>query len=409
MHYRPYQAETDAAIHARAIAEAFATQEADIEKWVVKLGPENIRVMEHEGAYAGTCVMLPMGQFFGGRSVRMCGIAGVAVLPQFRGKGVGQQMMQAVVREMAASGVSLSTLYPSTIDLYRRTGYELAGVWGELEMSFDQLPPVAGSPNAHPGPSSLRVRPVELADHERIARWYRAEIAPTRPGHLDRGKYIWDRVFHPRGAATYSYLFEDESSQIRGFVSLQQEAPDHLEGWQRITVTGMDAADAEAWGSVLAHLRSYASMGRQLLLPVGPGHPILLQFRQQRWKHQIREAWMTRILNLRSALESRGYAPQINGNLLLQVTDSLLEQNQGVFELRVENGVAQCQQLDPTPTEIDQDRLIRLDIGHLAPLYTGYMSAEQLAQTGGIVATAAALQLASALFQGSLPSCPEMF
>ena len=68
-----------------------------------------------------------MGQYFGGRSVKLLGIAGVAVAPEDRGRGYAKRMMRECVRAAHGEGWPLVGLYASTHSLYRAVGFEHAG------------------------------------------------------------------------------------------------------------------------------------------------------------------------------------------------------------------------------------------------------------------------------------------
>ena len=58
----------------------------------------------------------------------MAGIAGVVVSPEYRGRGVGTGLMSATAVRGRELGFPVSALYPATVPVYRRTGWEIAGV-----------------------------------------------------------------------------------------------------------------------------------------------------------------------------------------------------------------------------------------------------------------------------------------
>ena len=60
----------------------------------------------------------PFGQFFGGRSVRAGGVAGVAVAPEARGRGHAQRVMRASIADQRVRGEANSILDPATTSLY---------------------------------------------------------------------------------------------------------------------------------------------------------------------------------------------------------------------------------------------------------------------------------------------------
>src|SRR4051812_20688747 len=84
------------------------------------------------GAYdgdrlVGRLVVLPFGQFFGGRPVPMGGIAAVVVAADQRGRGVGRALLDAALAHMREHGEVISALGPATVTIYRNAGWELAG------------------------------------------------------------------------------------------------------------------------------------------------------------------------------------------------------------------------------------------------------------------------------------------
>lgn len=71
----------------------------------------------------------------------MLGIAGVAVGPEARGLGIAAAMMAEAMREAERDGFAISTLYASTLGLYRKAGYEVAGHRFESAMPVGRIDP----------------------------------------------------------------------------------------------------------------------------------------------------------------------------------------------------------------------------------------------------------------------------
>src|SRR5262249_47103794 len=85
------------------------------------------RVLADAGRLEAILHFQPAGQCFGGRVVPVAAITSMAVDPLARGRGLGRRLLGEVLRELRTLGVALSVLYPSTLPVYRRAGYELAG------------------------------------------------------------------------------------------------------------------------------------------------------------------------------------------------------------------------------------------------------------------------------------------
>src|SRR5687767_14511937 len=80
-----------------------------------QIGSKNFRVIKSGSTMLGGLALIPMGQFFGGRSVPMTGVAAVGTAPEHRGSGAASALMRATLQEMHAQSIALSTLYPATL------------------------------------------------------------------------------------------------------------------------------------------------------------------------------------------------------------------------------------------------------------------------------------------------------
>ena len=100
---------------AALLAHAFAFPVADTDTWYARAGRDNVLAYRDGPSLLGGLITIPMGQFFGGRSVPMTGLAGVGVAPEHRGGGTGAAMMAATLRLVRARGAAISALFPSTV------------------------------------------------------------------------------------------------------------------------------------------------------------------------------------------------------------------------------------------------------------------------------------------------------
>jgi predicted acetyltransferase len=155
-----------------------------VEAFIDRTGTDGIRVAMRAGEVLAGLVLLPMGQFYGGRSVPMTGVSAVAVAPEHRGSGVGTSLMRAALREMSRKRVALSTLYPATQPIYRRLGWEIAGTRAQWRVPTRALAL---------GERRPPVRPM-LAEDRAALHACHHEWARRRPGSLDRGAWAWRRV-----------------------------------------------------------------------------------------------------------------------------------------------------------------------------------------------------------------------
>lgn len=206
--------EADMPAMARMIHHAFGFPTESCETWLRKSPLTDLRVVKVAGEAAACLRLISMGQYFGGRSVPMTGIAGVATAPERRGQGLAQRMMAACVEELAQAGVAISTLYPSTRQLYRKVGYEEAGRFFAVRV------PVAGLGE---GRGELIMRPLTPGDEAGVRGVY-DRWAAGRAGALARGDYIWNRVREKPGQVYDGFGAFASSGQIEGMCTCTRRA-----------------------------------------------------------------------------------------------------------------------------------------------------------------------------------------
>src|SRR4051812_41792516 len=80
------------------LSHAFGFPAPDAQEWFARAGRDNLRALRRGQTVIGGLLEIPMGQYFGGRSVSTLGVAGVAIVGEERGRGVATQMMVSMLR-----------------------------------------------------------------------------------------------------------------------------------------------------------------------------------------------------------------------------------------------------------------------------------------------------------------------
>jgi predicted acetyltransferase len=374
---------------ARLLARAFGFTPDAAPAWFESAGWENVRTVHRGGRMVAGCMVLPMGQFFGGVAVPMGGIAAVGVRTDARRGGLATRMMHEAVRELSARDVPLSTLYASNVALYRRAGYELAGT-----RQIARLRPreIIGTER------TLDVRDVEPGDLEAIYAMYR-RAAALRNGHLDRGGYIWRRIHDERfGVPAHGVVLVDEGNAPEGYVFWRQHKGDP---WIRAELTDWVATTPRAHRQLWTTLGDLRSMFEHIDTPTAPNDPLLRHLVDPRIEWRMAEPWMLRICNVAGALATRGYAEGVDTSVSLRVHDDVVAANDGPFELQVQDGKA--------TVERGGSGEIELDVRALASIYSGFSDPRLLAEGGWLRGPSRALQRLAACFAGEAPWMREMF
>lgn len=137
--YEPAMSDADQAGYARVLAHSFARAEKDSAEWIARFPRRDTRVLKVGDRVVAGLIMIPMGQFYGGASVLMTGIAAVGTAPEARGRGVALEMMKRCVLELREMGVPISALYPATQRLYRLAGWEQSGHRCEVRLPLARI------------------------------------------------------------------------------------------------------------------------------------------------------------------------------------------------------------------------------------------------------------------------------
>jgi predicted acetyltransferase len=372
---------------ARAVGWAFGITIQAATDWLGSAGFEKLRVVERERRLVGGLMVIPMGQWFGGNSVPMLGIAGVAVAPEARGRGIARSLMRETLAEARRSNIALSTLYPATLTLYRLAGYELAGARFRFTARLRELPL---------GGRDQDVHPIDDVDRDKVEGAYR-QWAIVRSGALDRGEYIWRRVRTPREGAARGFFVRGKAG-VEGYL-YATERPRAAGGYDLI-LTDFVALSAHAARALLGLLADHRSTGELVIWHGGYPDPLHFELPEFATTVELQEHFMLRIVHVEAALAARGF-PERDADVELELTDAELPENAGRYRLSVRGGRAEVTR--------GGSGAVRLDIRALATLYSGFVRASDLARSGRVAGDGASLQTLDALFAGPPPALGDYF
>lgn len=316
------------------------------------------------------------------------GVSSVGIAPEYRGTGAATTLLKNLLRELYDQGIPLSSLYPATPPLYRKLGYEQAVSRCLWEVSLLTLTP------QKPQLPCIRIENCT----EAIAPLYE-QYAPRHNGAVKRADFLWNLIwqgFIPANLPpVFTYIFGDRSAPEGYIVFCQKRDPEGLMAIRdRVLLT--PAAIQSFWAFLYSHRSQMTSASwhgpqldaTMLTLPLDTMVP----------KEHHLLSW--RIVHLEAALEQRGYPP-VSGELHLEIEDEILPENSDRVLLTLKDG-------KPQVTRGGRGEL-RMNIRHLAPLYSGLWSASQLHHLGYIEGTSEAIAQANVFFAGDLPGLSDFF
>ncbi len=382
---------------ARLISLAFGGTLPASDEWLRTAGLEHVRAFARPTAPAAAipaCLLrVPMGQYFGGRAVPMLGVAGVAVAPEARGRGLARDMMNAFVASAHSEGFPLAALYASTQSLYQQSGYEQAGYRYNTRIDIQTI--------------GVRERGGEVValgadDRARVRACY-ARWAAVFNGALDRGDYCWKRIERNRDQEFDGFGIARDAghSELDGYVYFSRRRDQHT-GRHDIIVSDLAFLTPAAGRRILGFLSDLGSMGLTAIIPGAPAHPITALMPQQRFDVEKRDIWMLRIVDAAKAIAGRGYSTGVALAVTIEVEDPLITGNRGVWRLELADGKAALERTQSRPQVTITER-------GLAALYSGMRTPAELALLGLIRGDATALQALAAAFAGPTPWMSDMF
>ncbi|MGD9855985.1 MAG: enhanced intracellular survival protein Eis [Planctomycetaceae bacterium] len=353
-----------------------------------RIGPENLRSLHQDGRMVAGLGVYRAEQWFGGRTLPCAAVAAVGVAPEARGTGAAASLMKSLLEELHADGTPLASLFASAQQLYRNVGFEQAGSRCRYQLAMSSI----GVRDRE-----LPVTQVPLESPEPFRATAAAHAKATN-GHLQRTQGLWERLLeHPDGHQAGFVIGEPDRPQ--GYLiyrhCVEHDETGHLLVRDMAALT--PAAARRLWTLIADHRSTIPHVHW-----CGPCvEPLLCLTLESKHVSSKVLRWMTRIVDVNSALASRGYAEDASGELHLEVHDEILPANNGRFVLRVSEGRAEV-------TSGGQGNLA-LDIRSLPPLYTGFLPAHTLKFLGYLDGDERSLRQATQLFAGPEPWMPEIF
>jgi predicted acetyltransferase len=332
------------------------------------------------------------GQFFGGRSVPMGGVASVATTPDQRGKGLATRALVSALGAMRERGEVISALFPASTQLYRKLGWETGGLYAFWRMPTAALLRLPAAPEK-------RVRRVGAEDLPLLKQCY-ARYARGVNGLLDRSDTLWS--WRPNWEEdVYAFASLDENGDVDGYVYYHQKNRSNgFDYWLdvRDAIAENEAATRALWRLV----GTSATQAEYLQFPGAQQHPLLLLLPDPRREPAGQMHWMLRLVDAAGAIRERGFPPGLSARVELEIADETCAWNAGRYVLDVADGRGQL--------EKGGRGRVRLGVGALASLYTGFTSTQALATIGRLEGGDAADRAAlDAAFAGPAPYLLDEF
>jgi predicted acetyltransferase len=373
-------------------AESFAARTADDVRWLAAAAPHTrLRVARIGAEVVGGYMMLPAGEFFGGRSVPAQGISAVAVHPAWRRRGVAGALMRDCVALTREAGAGVAPLFAATVRLYRRWGWEVCMQTFRQTVRTRALSRLSGAGTVRPNPDRSAVEAMRSAH---LRQW---------DGPLDRADWWlqveWDSGDPESRRSEYGWY---ENDLLTGYVRYEgQRQPG---SWIRLGVHDFVASTGDAMRGLLGFLGGQESQSAEVVFyhsTLPEISPLLFLLGEPHRDVEVSAfiPWMQRIVNVDRAMSARGWPAAARGRVELEVTDPVTGVERVVLE--VEGGAARV--------SLGGAGQVRCGMGALSAWYSSALRAQDARLLGLFEGDPADLLAMDSLIAGGLPWMPDFF
>jgi predicted acetyltransferase len=373
-----------------------ATTTASIDRSMARTPLEELRVLEEDGVTLGLLLARSHRVFWGGRPVPAGQVSGLSIGAEHRGRGAASELLHAYLAEVYERGAALSTLFPATVQLYRRAGYEYAGTWTLYETAARHLP--VGWPDG------WRARSVPAGDpaplQERFAR-----VAAGRSGQVDRDADWWRHfLLADRGSGPPQVFLVDGPGGPGGWaVMTVSNNLSASEVRTSVEVVDWGAAGEAAWRSLLTLAGGFSSLEATVHWKGPDPEPLALLLPEQDIRQLRQDRWMARVVDVPGAFAARGYPPWLRGRITIGVEDATCPWVDGTWTIEVDGGEGKA-------VRVGDDADLHTTAAGLAALFAGHLDARDLATLGVVRGLdQAGVEFLQAMHAGPKPWSPDYY
>ena len=287
----------------------------------------------------------------------------------------------------------LAALWPFDRGYYRQFGWATANEVREYTCPPDALAAARGR-------SSDVLRRVRADEWERLQSAHEAHAA-DRGLTLRRDEDWWrERVFETMdGDARYVYAVERDGAVV-GHVAYSfsvGEGGGH--GHHTLSVDDLAVADDDALLAVLGFLADHDSQAETVRLALDTDSALLDRLPDPSAADcAVSQGPMVRVVDVVDALATVPYPDGESADLTLSVADDTAAWNDGLFRLRVADGVGRCERVDEAAAG-DDAADATVGVGTLSQLAVGYHGVAEARRLGDLdVADGAVADRLEALF-----------
>lgn len=307
-------------------------------------------------------------------------VTSVCTYPEYSGRGIMKRLMIQSLTNMRSSGRSFALLYPYSIPLYHRLGWEIVSNKISYVVKDRQLPRKSAVEGY--------VRRVDW-DNEDFHNLHTA-FATVTHGCLFRNALAWEEYWRWDEDDTYVAVYYDKDHKPCGYmVYLIKSDIMHIKEMIYLT--------REAHNGLWEYIRAHESMVDEIRGNTYFSEPIAFEMDDGDIKEIIRPYCMGRIVDVEQFFAQYPCYPDDEpACITFNVTDELLPWNNRSFNVRFEDG--RCRVVAESG-----EYSVKLTIATLTALLLGYKTAERLFEMGRITGSRKAIEKLDGVLYHKIP------
>lgn len=275
-----------------------------------------------------------------GQRIATCGIAGVVVAAEHRGRGLLRPLFEAALEGAAGRGEPLSTLFPTATGIYRSLGYEVVTSLDVVELPTSDLAGVRPLDGTRTRRARVEDVPAMRAVYDAWAAAQHGPLSRTGPRFADTDEELL-------GEFTAVSLAVDAEDRVVGYAAWQRG-----EGYDLATsvleVDDLVATTLDGYRALWQLVASHSSVVGRVRVTTS-GHDLArLPLPGSGWRPVQRHPYMLRVDDPAGALTAArlsipGLAPTVLG---FAVAGDRLGRADGSYRLEVGAGPGGCERVD---------------------------------------------------------------
>lgn len=299
----------------------------------------------------------------------MGGISFVCSRPEYRGKGYTRYLLNKCIEIMNENDQVISTLYPFSVDFYRKYGWELFETVRRIKISMDSIIDF--------DTEEYDFEILKTADKESID--FYNNLARTSYNLTLRDEWVWNNWI------LKSFNVENlrESEITRQLVKVKKDGRvvalmpfvfyKDDEGRNKIRVEHLATKSSNNVRACFSFLKrlSHQFSEFDILLPMDFNISAFLK--ERTLKHEIKELAMLRIINLEKFSELKIKSDDFS--LIARINDKNAPWNNDIFKISCENNTLRVSRSSKQPD-------IEMDIKTISAVLSGFISLKEAIELG---------------------------